>query len=346
MTSPTIRTASPGPGNGWRCTISSGRPSSAPTCAHLVLEQVAQRLDQLEVHVLGQAAHVVVALDVGGGLRAGLDHVGVQRALHEEPRARVLARDLLEHADELLADRLALGLGVGDARELREEPVLRPSRARAARGSAARTSPRPGRARPRGSGRGRRTRTSAGPRPRGAPAAPRPRSRRRRDSAQSTSASPTWSRIRAHLLVDDVRRRPVGQQPAARRTGTASSRPGRAACARPPGGTAPRTARARGPPSPRSGSHRCVAVTRNPSGARVTASPWLIQTVSRRRAGPAAAVRARVDVQLRAAVLAVAGRADLAAERLRHQLVAVADAEHRHAELEQRRDRPAAPSGS
>ena len=37
----------------------------------------------------------------------------------------VLARDLLEHADELLADHLALLLGVGDAGELREEPVRR-----------------------------------------------------------------------------------------------------------------------------------------------------------------------------------------------------------------------------
>jgi hypothetical protein len=30
--------------------------------AHLVLEQLAQRLDQLELHVLGQAADVVVDL--------------------------------------------------------------------------------------------------------------------------------------------------------------------------------------------------------------------------------------------------------------------------------------------
>jgi hypothetical protein len=34
------------------------------------------------------------------------------------------APDLLEHPDELLADRFALDLGVGDAGELREEPVL------------------------------------------------------------------------------------------------------------------------------------------------------------------------------------------------------------------------------
>ena len=37
----------------------------------------------------------------------------------------VLARDLLEDADELLADRAPLPLGVGDPGQLREEPVLR-----------------------------------------------------------------------------------------------------------------------------------------------------------------------------------------------------------------------------
>ena len=51
----------------------------------LVLEQLAQRLDQLELEVLGEAAHVVVGLDVGGaGAAAGLDHVRVERALDQE----------------------------------------------------------------------------------------------------------------------------------------------------------------------------------------------------------------------------------------------------------------------
>ena len=43
--------------------------------------------------------------------------------MHEEPRVGLLRRDLLEHADELLPDRLALLLGVGDAGEPLEEPV-------------------------------------------------------------------------------------------------------------------------------------------------------------------------------------------------------------------------------
>ena len=101
--------------------------------AHLVLEQRAQRLDQRELQVVGQAADVVVGLDVrGAGAAAGLDDVRVERALHEEldrlaVRAGLgddLARGLLEDADELAADDLALLLGVGDAGQRLQEPVL------------------------------------------------------------------------------------------------------------------------------------------------------------------------------------------------------------------------------
>ena len=53
--------------------------------ADLVLEQGAQRLDELELEVVGQAADVVVGLDVGGARSpAGLDDVRVERALDEE----------------------------------------------------------------------------------------------------------------------------------------------------------------------------------------------------------------------------------------------------------------------
>ena len=121
-----MRTPSPGPGNGCRHTISSGRPSSLADSTHLVLEQVAQRLDQLEVHVVGEAADVVVALDRRAAcLRARLDHVRIQRALHEEARVVEAARGFLEHADEQLADRLALLLGIDDAGEPLEEAVGR-----------------------------------------------------------------------------------------------------------------------------------------------------------------------------------------------------------------------------
>ncbi len=97
----------------------------------LVLEQLAQRLDQLELEVFRQAADVVVGLDVRrAGPATGLDHVRVQRALHQELHRRTLVRDdlglrLLEDPDELTADDLPLLLGVTDPGERLEEPLLR-----------------------------------------------------------------------------------------------------------------------------------------------------------------------------------------------------------------------------
>ena len=98
-----------------------------PDLPDLVLEERLQGLDEFEVHVLGQAADVVVALD--GRRRAldrdALDDVGVERALREEPYVTEPLRFLLEDADELGADDLALLLRVFDAGELVEEPVAR-----------------------------------------------------------------------------------------------------------------------------------------------------------------------------------------------------------------------------
>src|SRR5690606_1653261 len=52
----------------------------APERAHFVLEELTQRLHQLHVHALGQAAHIVVRLD-GNGRTAGegdaFDDVGI-----------------------------------------------------------------------------------------------------------------------------------------------------------------------------------------------------------------------------------------------------------------------------
>jgi hypothetical protein len=69
------------------------------------------------------------------GAATGLDHIGVQRPLHEKARRLIADRLaigtgeprglLLEHPDELRADRLALGLGLGDAFELLQKARLR-----------------------------------------------------------------------------------------------------------------------------------------------------------------------------------------------------------------------------
>ena len=97
---PMMRTARPGPGERLAPHDLLGQAELLADRAHLVLEQVAQRLDELEVHVVGQAADVVVRLDVRVVAATRLDDVGVERALHEEPRVAEIARRLLEHADE------------------------------------------------------------------------------------------------------------------------------------------------------------------------------------------------------------------------------------------------------
>ncbi|OPF33664.1 cytosine deaminase [Pseudomonas aeruginosa P47] len=95
--------------------------------AHFVLEQFAQRLDQFELHVLRQAADVVVRFDHMGlaGLGAGrLDHVGVDGALGEELHVLQLGGFFVEDFDEGAADDLALLFRVGDAGQATEELVL------------------------------------------------------------------------------------------------------------------------------------------------------------------------------------------------------------------------------
>ena len=121
-----MRTREPGTGERLAPHDLLGQAELLADRAHLVLEQVAQRLDELEVHVVGEPADVVVRLDRGVVAAARLDDVGVERALHEEPRRRrQVARDLLEHPDERLADDLALPLGLDDVVERAEEPVGR-----------------------------------------------------------------------------------------------------------------------------------------------------------------------------------------------------------------------------
>ena len=87
MTSPpTMRIARPGPGEGLAPDEAVGQAELGGDRADLVLEQGPQRLDQLHLHVLGQAADVVVGLDRRrrAAVAAGLDHVGVERALDQE----------------------------------------------------------------------------------------------------------------------------------------------------------------------------------------------------------------------------------------------------------------------
>ncbi len=104
-----------------------GQPEFGPEQPHLVLEQGAQRLDQLELEVLRQPADVVVRLDGGrAGATAGLDDIRVEGALDQEPDSALLRADIrgrtLEDPDELAADDLAFGLRVAHPGQRRQEP--------------------------------------------------------------------------------------------------------------------------------------------------------------------------------------------------------------------------------
>ena len=127
------------------------------------------------------------------------------------PRRRAepddVARRLLEDADELAADDLALLLGVGRPRRA-PRGTARARRRRRGRPRSRRRSPsRPARPPRRAAARGRRTRRSAGRRPPAAPGRPPRRSRRRRTARRAPGASPTCSRIAATSVLDDVGRR-------------------------------------------------------------------------------------------------------------------------------------------
>ena len=91
--------------------------------ADFVFEQLAQWLDELELHVLRQAPDVVVALDQGGGVTGdgdALDHVGIEGALGEKFEAGFGSgfgqrfHGVVEDADEFIADDLPFPLGGSD----------------------------------------------------------------------------------------------------------------------------------------------------------------------------------------------------------------------------------------
>ena len=111
--------ARPGPGKGMAADEGRRQAQLAAERAHFVLEQFAQRLDQLQLHVLRQAADIVMDLDGDrrpAGGRDAFDHVGIERALGEEFRAADLVALVVEHVDEGGADDLALLFGIADAR--------------------------------------------------------------------------------------------------------------------------------------------------------------------------------------------------------------------------------------
>ena len=103
VTSPMMRTARPGPGEGLAPDDLLGQAELLADRAHLVLEQVAQRLDQLEAACRrGARRRCGAILMRAASLVPRLDDVGVERALREEAVASSSSRgSSSKHPDEL-----------------------------------------------------------------------------------------------------------------------------------------------------------------------------------------------------------------------------------------------------
>ena len=99
-----------------------------PQPADFVLEQVAQRLDQLEAELLGEPADIVVDLDRRRGpvgRAAAFDHVRIKRPLGQETRAGDRACLVAKDIDEDMTDPPPLFLRVDHSLERFEKSVGR-----------------------------------------------------------------------------------------------------------------------------------------------------------------------------------------------------------------------------
>src|SRR5439155_2986989 len=99
------------------------KPQELAELTDLVLEELAKRLDELELHLQREAADVVVGLDRGRGPaeRDRLDDVWIERALGKPWDVPELLGLVLEHGDELGPDPLALDLRVRHTADRVEE---------------------------------------------------------------------------------------------------------------------------------------------------------------------------------------------------------------------------------
>ena len=98
-----------------------GHSQFASYAAYFVLEQPLQRLAQTEVHLLGQTAHVVMALDGLARNVQALDAVGINGALCQPAGIGNFVRLGIEDFDEIAADDFTLLLRLGHSLQILEE---------------------------------------------------------------------------------------------------------------------------------------------------------------------------------------------------------------------------------
>lgn len=108
-----------GAGEGLAADEAFGNAKLAADFPDFVFEEEAQGFhDFLEVHMIRQAANVVVGFDDGGFAEAAFDDVGVDGALDEEIDLSDFFRFPFKDADKFFTDDLALSLGIGDTFKL------------------------------------------------------------------------------------------------------------------------------------------------------------------------------------------------------------------------------------
>ncbi len=123
-----IRMPSPGPGNGCRCTISAGRPSSAPSSRTSSLNSVRSGSTSSNFRSSGSPptlwCDLMVAVPVPppDSTTSGYS-VPWTRNLTPPSSALIDGGGVLEDPDELPADDLALGLRLGDPGQRVQEPL-------------------------------------------------------------------------------------------------------------------------------------------------------------------------------------------------------------------------------
>ena len=211
-----MRTASPGPGNGWRSTRWAGSPSSRPSSRTSSLKSQRSGSTSLRCMRSGRPPTLwwVLITCAPQPRRGALDHVGIERALGEELDRPVLLRLLLEHRDELGADDLPLLLRDPSTPASRSRKRSRASTTvswspRFARPARAR----PPRPRPRAADRGRPARRRGACPPRDGRAWRRPCCPRRPRARTACGRPPTCARMSATALREEALHAPAALQP-------------------------------------------------------------------------------------------------------------------------------------
>src|SRR5690606_22821532 len=111
---------------GERMAIDHGRRQAQgdTQLSNFVLEQLAQRLEQLQIERIGQTTNIMMRFDGNSLARLGagrFDHVRVDGALGQPAGVGQFAGFGLEYFNKFLANDLALLFGVGDAGQLAHE---------------------------------------------------------------------------------------------------------------------------------------------------------------------------------------------------------------------------------